>query len=113
MSKEGNRFMWLMVFFDLPVKERKERRHATRFRNFLLNDGYIMLQFSVYARLCNGQERVEKHLDRLQKSLPGKGSVRALQITDRQYKRMKRLLGKEEKNTAADPNQAGSQLFLF
>lgn len=43
--------MWLFVFFDLPVKTKPERRTATRFRNFLLKDGYMMIQFSVYARI--------------------------------------------------------------
>ena len=49
--------MWLMVFFDLPVGTRTERRHATRFRNYLKRDGFLMLQFSVYARIT-GQRRL-------------------------------------------------------
>ena len=57
--------MRMIVFFDLPVKTKNERREATRFRNFLMNDGYHMLQFSVYARVCNGLDAVEKHRVRL------------------------------------------------
>ena len=87
--------MWLFVFFDLPVKTKEERYNATRFRNFLLKDGYMMIQFSVYARVCNGQERIDKHLKRLHNSIPSKGSVRVIQITDRQYERMKILVGKQ------------------
>lgn len=86
--------MWLMVFFDLPVGTKAERRNATRFRNFLKDDGYMMLQFSVYARVCRGEEAVEKHVGRVIGSLPPQGSVRALQVTDRQYARMRLLLGK-------------------
>lgn len=85
--------MWLMVFFDLPVKTKVQRRTATKFRKFLLDDGYIMLQYSVYTRICRGQDAVEKHVGRLLKSLPKEGSVRALQITDKQYARMKTLVG--------------------
>lgn len=44
--------MRMIVFFDLPVQTKTERRYATTFRNFLLKDGYHMLQFSVYARVC-------------------------------------------------------------
>ena len=40
-----------MVFFDLPVKTARDRREASQFRKFLLNDGYHMIQFSVYARV--------------------------------------------------------------
>ena len=42
-----NKFMRIMVFFDLPVKTKAQRREATRFRNFLLADGYHLLQYSV------------------------------------------------------------------
>lgn len=38
-----------MVFFDLPVQTKRQRREATRFRNFLLTDGYHMIQYSVYV----------------------------------------------------------------
>lgn len=94
---EDARFMWLFVFFDLPVGTQLERKAATRFRNFLLDDGYMMVQFSVYARICRGQEGVDKHLGRLDKCLPGRGSVRALQVTDKQYERMRLLVGKASK----------------
>jgi CRISPR-associated protein Cas2 len=109
MPGELERFMWIFVFFDLPTTEKKERRAATQFRNFLLKDGYMMIQYSVYARVCNGPERVEKHLKRLKKKLPDKGSVRALQITDKQYGRMKILLGNRDSNE----KNATDQLLLF
>lgn len=109
MSAAKDRFMWLFVFFDLPVKTKPERRVATRFRNFLLKDGYMMLQFSVYARICNGQDRVDKHLLRLKASIPEKGSVRVIQITDKQYERMKILVGEKKNNEKTK----AEQLVLF
>lgn len=107
--------MWLIVFFDLPVKTKKQRRQANRFRQFLLKDGYFMIQFSVYARLCNGLERVDKHLKRLEGPLPARGSIRALQVTDKQYGRMKLLLGNEndKKNGPDSEKNSEKQLFLF
>lgn len=109
MSAAKDRFMWLFVFFDLPVKTKTERRVSTRFRNFLLKDGYMMIQFSVYARICNGQDRVDKHLRRLQLGIPEKGSVRMMQITDKQYERMKILVGNRSKNEKTK----SEQLLLF
>ena len=97
--------MWLFVFFDLPVGTKKQRRDASRFRNFLKDDGYMMLQYSVYARVCRGEEAVDKHVQRVTKSLPSKGSVRALQVTDKQYARMKLLLGESGKNEKVAPLQ--------
>lgn len=109
MSAAKDRFMWLFVFFDLPVKEKPERYAATKFRNFLLKDGYMMIQFSVYARICNGQDRVDKHIQRVQANLPPRGSVRAMQITDKQYERMKTLVGNRTKNEKIK----AEQLVLF
>lgn len=64
--------MWLFVFFDLPVTTKPDRKNATRFRNFLINDGYDMMQYSVYTRICRGQDAVDKHLKRLKKIYPQK-----------------------------------------
>lgn len=93
MREEEIRFVYLFVFFDLPVKTKKERRDATRFRKFLVNDGYDMMQLSVYTRVCRGQDAAEKHLTRVTKNLPPKGSVRSLQVTEKQFGRMKLLVG--------------------
>ena len=57
--------MRMLVFFDLPVVTKTERRAYTVFRRFLLNDGYDMIQFSVYGRILNGSDAVEKHMQRL------------------------------------------------
>lgn len=105
MITEEVRILWLFVFFDLPVKTKGERRVATRFRNFLKDDGYMMLQLSVYARVCRGEEAADKHGQRVTRNLPKKGSVRMLQVTDKQYGRMRLLLGEATKNEKAAPQQ--------
>jgi len=105
MKAEQVRVLWLFVFFDLPVGTKKQRREATRFRNFLKDDGYMMLQWSVYARVCRGEEAVDKHVERATKRLPATGSVRALQVTDKQYARMRLLLGETGKNEKVAPKQ--------
>jgi len=99
------RVLWLIVFFDLPVSTKAERRTANRFRNFLKDDGYMMLQFSVYARVARGEDAATKHVQRVTNSLPKKGSVRVLQITDRQYARMRLLLGDAKKTERVAPLQ--------
>jgi CRISPR-associated protein Cas2 len=97
--------MWMFVFFDLPVGTKSERRNATRFRKFLKDDGFLMLQLSVYARVMRGEEAVEKHLARVVKNLPPTGSVRTLSVTERQYARMKLLIGESTKNEKIAPQQ--------
>ncbi|MEG2172541.1 MAG: CRISPR-associated endonuclease Cas2 [Desulfovibrionaceae bacterium] len=97
--------MRLIVFFDLPVKSKAERREATRFRKYLLKDGYDMLQLSVYARICRGQEAVDKHYGRLMCQLPPTGCVRVLQVTEQQYGRMKIVVGKAQPAEKVAPVQ--------
>lgn len=105
-----NKFMRILVFFDLPVKSKNERRAATRFRNFLLNDGYHMIQYSVYARVCNGMDAVAKHRARIKLNLPENGSIRLLVITEKQFEAIDILLGKL---TEADDAFQCEQLSIF
>ena len=44
--------MWLMVMFDLPVVTNAEKREYVRFRKYLQKEGFMQLQYSVYARFC-------------------------------------------------------------
>ena len=105
-----SKFMRIIVFFDLPVKTKTERKVATKFRNFLLKDGYHMLQYSVYARVCNGNDAVEKHKKRIYESVPDNGSIRMLTITEKQYQSIEILVGNLKK---ADKNFTYEQLTLY
>ncbi|KXG09899.1 CRISPR-associated endoribonuclease Cas2 [Anoxybacillus sp. P3H1B] len=102
--------MRLLVFFDLPVLTSREKRDYRRFRTFLLNEGYDMLQFSVYSRICNGHEAADKHLARLKKNLPSQGSIRAMIVTEKQYAKMQLLLGEA---TPKEKTLKTTQLTLF
>lgn len=102
--------MRMLVFFDLPVVTKAERRAYAQFRRFLLNDGYDMIQFSVYGRILNGNDAEEKHMKRLLANLPPEGSVRVLTATEKQYSSMRLLVGLplfQEKHVTSD------QLLLF
>ena len=86
--------MRMIVFFRPACADKTERRHATGVPEiFLLKDGYHMLQFSVYARVCNGNDAVQKHESRLRASLPPNGSIRLLVVTEKQYQSIQILLG--------------------
>ncbi len=105
-----NRFMRILVFFDLPVKTGPERSRAARFRDFLLKDGYYMIQYSVYSRVCSGVDSVNTHRARLKANLPENGSIRMLTITEKQFASMEILLGKL---TQADESFQCEQLSIF
>jgi CRISPR-associated protein Cas2 len=87
------RMGWILVTFDLPVGTPNERREATWFRNFLKDDGFMMLQFSVYARPCVSHEHVEKHAARLKALAPIHGLIRLMFFTDKQWGLSVNLIG--------------------
>lgn len=87
----------MVVLFDLPTGTKGERREATQFRNFLLDDGFNMLQYSVYTRMCPNRDGAEKHIQRVRRNAPDSGSVRALFLTEHQFTHMHIIVG--EKST--------------
>lgn len=100
-----NKFMRILVFFDLPVVTAKERKAAAKFRNFLLKDGYHMIQWSVYSRICNGMDAVATHESRLKLHLPDKGSIRVLTLTEKQYESIDVLLGEKTFDDSSDSTE--------
>ncbi|MCC7229063.1 MAG: CRISPR-associated endonuclease Cas2 [Fimbriimonadaceae bacterium] len=101
--------MWVVAFFDLPTETRKHKTAYRKFREFLLKDGYIMLQYSVYARPCADRESADKHERRIETQVPEEGEVRLLSLTALQYSRMRCFFGETE----SDPEKLPSQLSFF
>lgn len=89
----GYRLMWVMVLFDLPVITEKERKTATKFRNFLLDNSFEMVQFSVYIRPCPSKEHVERLIKLIEMNMPEEGKVDILSFTDKQYENIVTLRG--------------------
>lgn len=103
------RSMWVLVFFDLPTETLTERKVASCFRKALLEDGFSMFQFSIYMRFCASRENAAVHIKRTKQSLPKKGKVCIMQITDKQFGMMELFYGQKEQENAS-PSQ---QLELF
>ena len=84
--------------FDLPMESNEEKKEYRVFRKFLIENGFLMIQYSVYSRICSNQEMAEKYLKKANSVLPNDGSIRGLIITEKQYEKMKILLGSKSKN---------------
>ena len=91
--------MRIMVMFDLPVKSKKERKEAAKFRSHLLKCGFFMLQFSIYARIVRGYDKAEVIANKIKSKLPSKGNVRMITITEKQYANMVVLKGEPKSST--------------
>lgn len=102
---------WLLVAFDLPVGTKEQRKAATDFREFLKDDGFLMIQWSVYARSCVSFARQETHLDRVKKNLPREGSVRAWFLTRVQWESSFVIHGLPAKEASAEEMPEQIQLW--
>ena len=91
----GFRLMWMMVMFDLPVTEDKDRKLASRFRKFLLDEGFDMCQFSVYMKFCGTRERTNKYVKRVKENAPTNGKVSILFFTDKQFGNIINIFNRE------------------
>ncbi len=98
---------WMLVLFDLPVSSKRERDRATKFRKQLLDDGYSMLQFSVYMRSCASWERMKKHSTRLQIYAPQGGNIRAILMTEKQWAKSIAIISEDyrKQKKADNPHQ--------
>jgi CRISPR-associated protein Cas2 len=99
------RMAWVLVFFDLPVGTPEERKAAGNFRRDLIKDGYMMVQFSVYARPCGSADRVETQVRRLRPKIPAQGEVRGLIISDAQWGRMLVVRSQQKVDSESQPEQ--------
>ncbi len=79
------RIMWVLVFFDLPTATKKDIKSYTKFRKNLVEDGFVMFQFSIYMRHCPSKENAEVHIKRVKSFLPEYGKVGIMCITDKQF----------------------------
>jgi CRISPR-associated protein Cas2 len=105
MSFGGMRSMWVVAMFDLPVDTPIAKRAYAKFRKGLLEDGFSMMQYSVYTRHCASQENADVHYNRVRNILPDDGEVRLITITDAQFGRMQVFLGRRRKSPIAAPAQ--------
>lgn len=75
---DGRKLMWMMVMFDLPTETAAQRKAASRFRKFLLDEGFEMVQFSVYVQFTGTQENSQKFVRAVQRNNPLYGDVNIL-----------------------------------
>lgn len=105
MAFGGLRTMWVVALFDLPTDTQEARRAYGKFRKHLVQDGFVMLQYSVYARHCPSEENAQVHARRVEFRLPPDGEIRVLTLTDKQFERMKVFHGKARAPTERPPEQ--------
>lgn len=89
-----DRAMRTIVFFDLPNIYAKDRRNYNEFRRYLLSEGFVMMQESVYSKIVLNTQQSEGLMNRLRKKSPKKGLIQVLTITEKQYSQIEYIIGK-------------------
>ena len=105
MTFGGLQTMWLVVLFDLPTDTKAARKDYTRFRKLLLDDGFRMMQYSVYMRHSSSDENAQVHKKRVKECVPNDGEVRVIKITDKQFGKIEVYYGKKRTPTETAPLQ--------
>ena len=85
--------MRTLVFFDLPNIYMKDKRNYLKFRKFLLNEGFIMLQESVYSKITLNSQQCQFLIERIKKNAPQKGIIQVLNVTEKQYAQIEYIIG--------------------
>lgn len=101
----GRKLMWMMVMFDLPTDTRAERKSATKFRNFLIDSGFEMVQFSVYVQFTGTFENSQKFVRAIRKNNPEYGDINILFFTDKQFANIIHIENRVDKVLKSEPAQ--------
>ena len=96
--------MRVLIFFDLPVTTSENRRAYTHFRKFLLKNGFLMLQESVYCKLALNSTAVNAIVENIHKNKPEEGLIQLLTVTEKQYAKMDIIIG-EIKSEVLDSDE--------
>ena len=103
MSEKARiRYMRLLVFFDLPVETASQKKSYRLFRKWLISEGYLMLQESVYAKLVVNEAAASAAIVRLKKNRPPEGLVQVLKVTERQFATMEYIVGNRKPYDESD-----------
>lgn len=99
------KFMRLIVFFDLPMKSKKERKIYTDFHKWLIKNGYIMMQYSIYTKIFSNRDACVNHIPIIKRNVPKQGQIRIMMVTEKQYANIEIIVGGEshqELNSTVD-----------
>lgn len=91
-----DRVMRTIVFFDLPTIYLRDKKNYLKFRKYLLNEGFIMMQESVYSKLVLNSQQSSLLVDRIRKNAPGKGLIQVMTITENQYSKIEYIIGQPQ-----------------
>ncbi len=86
--------MRIIVMFDLPVITAAEKREYNKFRKYLIKNGFMMMQESIYCKLTQNTTSADLIIANIRKNKPSDGLVQVMKITEKQYAKIEFIVGK-------------------
>lgn len=99
------RYMRVIIFFDLPSTTYEERKRYTKFRKFLLNEGFIMMQESVYSKIALNSTTAKLIQDRVRKNKAPNGIIQMMVITEKQFAGIEYVIGSNQNKVLDNTNR--------
>ncbi len=87
--------MRILVLLN-PTNKRGTKTEYTKFRKRLVELGFIFLQNDVYMRITPNKKSNKKFIADLDAIKPSTGCIRMIEMTEKQYKSIYYLVGKED-----------------
>ena len=90
--------MRVLVMFDLPVLTDHQKKEYRKFRKFLVKNGFMMMQESIYTKIAQNSTAAESIVDNIRKNKPDGGLVQVLRLTEKQYSKIEFIVGEVNNN---------------
>ena len=87
------RYMRMILFFDLPSVKYADQKSYRKFRKFLIKEGFLQMQESVYIKLAINNSVAESISSKIRKQCPNAGTVQMLVVTEKQFASMISFVG--------------------
>ena len=88
--------MRVIVFFDLPVLTKADMRNYRKFRKYLISQGFVMMQKSVYSKITLNGSSSKTVISNVKKNKPPAGIVQILTVTEKQFQSIEYILGQNQ-----------------
>lgn len=97
--------MRVIVFFDLPTLTTRDRKEYRRFRRFLINEGFIMMQESIYSKIALNSTTANLVKSKVKKNKVNGGLIQMMVITEKQYAAIEYVSGGTTSKVLNDTNR--------
>ena len=98
----------VFVAFDLPTETTDARSEYRKFRSYLIKNGYIMFQESLYYKIIGNTLYSSKEIHKVALNSPKKGDIVALPLTLNEIYKIRTING-----TKVDIDELTEDVFFY